>query len=52
MKYCKLCVQPNTRPNSYFRSDGICPACDYNNKSKKIDWDKRFGLLKKNSSKI
>ena len=47
MRYCKLCVQPNTRPNSYFTSDGICPACHYNNKLKKINWDKRFKLLKK-----
>ena len=44
MRYCKLCVQPNTRPNSYFTSDGICPACHYNNRLKKINWDKRFKL--------
>ena len=47
MRYCKLCVQPNTRPNSYFTTAGICPACDYNKKSKKINWNKRLDLLKK-----
>lgn len=46
MKFCKICVQPNTRPNSYFNSKGICPACDYNFKIKKIDWNKRLNLLK------
>ncbi len=47
MKYCKLCVQPDTRPNTYFTSKGICPACDYSKKSKNIDWDKRLKLLKR-----
>ena len=43
MKYCKTCIQPNTRPNSYFGEDGICPACNYYHKvSMKADWDERF----------
>tara|TARA_B110000027_G_C16113327_1_gene298911 strand:- start:56 stop:1186 length:1131 start_codon:yes stop_codon:yes gene_type:complete len=46
MIYCKICVQPNTRPNTYFTSKGICPACAYNLKSKKINWNKRLELLK------
>lgn len=45
MQYCKICVQPNTRPNSVFNSKGICPACVYNNKLKKVNWEKRFELL-------
>ncbi len=43
MKYCKLCIQPNTRPNSYFGEDGICPACTYHHKvSVTADYDERF----------
>ena len=45
MYYCKICIQPNTRPNSVFNSKGICPACFYNNKSKKVNWGKRLELL-------
>ena len=46
MKYCKSCLQPNTRPNSYFTEQGICPACNYFNKLKNVDWDERYTQLK------
>ena len=47
MIYCKICLQPNTRPNSHFSSDGICPACDYYFKvSKYADWQERMNDLK------
>jgi len=27
MRYCKKCVQPDTRPGIYFNEEGICGAC-------------------------
>ena len=27
MKYCKRCVQPDTRPHVKFDDDGVCYAC-------------------------
>lgn len=41
MRYCKLCVQPDTRPGIVFDSDGVCPACRFAAEHKKIDWKKR-----------
>ena len=29
MKYCKNCLDTDTRPNSIFNSQGICKACEY-----------------------
>jgi N-acetyl sugar amidotransferase len=43
MKYCKTCLQPDTRPNSYFHDDGICPACKYyHTVSAVADWQERL----------
>ena len=41
MRYCKRCVQPDTRPNIKFDQNGICPACHYVEKWPKIDWESR-----------
>lgn len=41
MKYCRICVQPNTRPSMFFSEDDICGACLYEEDKKKIDWDSR-----------
>lgn len=41
MRYCKRCVQPDTRPGLYFNEDGICGACVYEDEKKGIDWDTR-----------
>lgn len=38
MKYCKLCLQPDTRPNTVVTEEGLCPACNYYEQSKEIDW--------------
>jgi N-acetyl sugar amidotransferase len=46
MKYCHLCLQPNTRPNIIFTSDGVCPACDYFNALKDVNWQERIYILK------
>lgn len=46
MKYCKKCLQPNTRPGIKFEN-GICYACLYEDDKKSIDWDARERELKK-----
>ena len=41
MRYCKKCLQPDTRPGIYFSEDGVCGACLYEESKKGIDWDAR-----------
>ena len=41
LKYCKICVVPNTRPEIYFDINGICSACKNAKLKKKIDWNLR-----------
>ena len=39
LKYCKLCVLPNTRPRIIINKNGVCSACNFSHqKNKKIDW--------------
>jgi len=38
---------PSTRPRVTFNEKGICNACEYAEKKKKIDWQKRRGELEK-----
>ena len=45
MKYCHCCLQPDTRPNSRFTDEGICPACNYFQQLKDIDWQERYDIL-------
>lgn len=45
MKYCTRCLQPDTRPNSRFTAAGICPACDYFEHQKHVDWQERYEIL-------
>ncbi len=45
MKYCKKCLQPDTRPNTLFSPEGICPACTYFEALKSVDWDERFEII-------
>lgn len=52
MKYCKHCLQPDTRPNTFFSSDGVCPACSYFEALKNVDWQERFEILKDIFSKF
>ena len=47
MKYCKKCLQPNTRPNSKFDDKGICPACNYHQLLDSVDWEERYEILLK-----
>ena len=41
MKYCKTCLQTDTRPGIFFNDAGICPACTYFNTLELTDWNKR-----------
>ena len=45
MKYCCRCVQPDTRPNTVFSAAGICPACDYVEAIRHVDWQERIDIL-------
>jgi len=45
MKYCSNCLQPDTRPGTKFSDEGICPACDYYEKYKQVDWAERAEIL-------
>lgn len=41
MKYCTLCIIPDTRPGIRLGQDGVCNACHDAAKQKKIDWPAR-----------
>lgn len=45
MKYCSNCLQPDTRPNTVFTPEGICPACDYWARLADVDWQERYEIL-------
>jgi len=45
MKYCIRCLQTDTRPNTRFTSEGICPACDYYERLQYVDWQERYEIL-------
>lgn len=42
MKYCRKCLQPDTRPGIYFSEDGVCGASLYEESKNHIDWDQRL----------
>lgn len=41
MRYCKKCVQPDTRPGIRFDAEGVCPACRFAQEFPVVDWDVR-----------
>ncbi len=41
MKYCKRCLQTDTRPGTKFDAEGICPACRYHETLTDVDWEER-----------
>lgn len=46
MKYCKKCIQPDTRPGIVFDKNGVCDACNYQEQVyHTIDWDERLKKL-------
>lgn len=50
--YCKKCLVPNSRPNGKFNKNGICIPCEFYERSKKDNYEKRFYELKNILSKI
>lgn len=41
MRYCKNCLNVDTRPNIKFTESGLCPPCAVYLKPSEIDWDER-----------
>lgn len=42
IKYCKVCLFPETKPDLYFNDNGVCSACiSAESKDKGIDWKAR-----------
>lgn len=42
IRYCKKCLNPETKPDLSFNEDGVCSACvAAEEKNKGIDWDER-----------
>jgi len=47
MRYCKLCLLPDTKPQLEFDENGICSACINNKKKESVDWEsKKTELLR------
>lgn len=46
MKYCKICLYPDTKPGLGFDENGVCDACKYVGLKESIDWKKRYEELK------
>lgn len=46
MKYCKRCLQPDTRPGIVIDDEQICFACRYEESKATIDWAAREAELK------
>jgi N-acetyl sugar amidotransferase len=46
VKYCTLCLQPDTRPNTVFNIEGICPACSYFKALGQVNWNEREAILR------
>jgi N-acetyl sugar amidotransferase len=45
MNRCKICIYPDTRPDTHF-VDGVCSACREFETRKAIDWDARLQALR------
>lgn len=45
MKYCILCLQPNTRPGVIFNAEQVCYACLYEKNKHNINWNDRIDEL-------
>ena len=45
MRYCNICLQPDTRPGIKFDEEGVCPTCRYHQTLDKISWSERWAEL-------
>jgi N-acetyl sugar amidotransferase len=43
--YCKHCVMPNTKPDLYLDSQGVCNACRQYENRQTVDWGARYAEL-------
>lgn len=41
MKYCKLCLLPDTKPQLVFDENGVCSACINNKLKENVDWENK-----------
>jgi N-acetyl sugar amidotransferase len=41
MKYCKLCLLPDTKPQLTFDENGVCSACINNKLKENVDWESK-----------
>ena len=46
IKYCKRCLQPNTKPNEKIWINDVCTSCINHANNQKIDYSERFMDLK------
>lgn len=46
MRYCKRCLQPDTRPGIVFDDEQVCFACRYEESKATIDWEAREAELR------
>jgi len=46
MRYCKRCLQPDTRPGIMFDENQVCYACKYEDTKATTDWTAREAELK------
>ncbi|MBO5622647.1 MAG: N-acetyl sugar amidotransferase [Butyrivibrio sp.] len=46
MRYCKRCLQPDTRPGIVFDDEQVCFACRYEESKATIDWAQREAELR------
>ena len=51
INFCKLCLNPSTRPNTYFDKNGICPVCIYEKNKSKSDENWIENFVKSQTSK-
>ena len=45
MKFCKVCLYPDTKPGLEFDNEGMCSACKNNELKSTVDWASRKSQL-------
>lgn len=46
MRWCRKCVETDTRPSMIFDDEGVCRPCRYVESLENVDWDERRKILK------
>ncbi len=41
IRYCKKCVMPDTKPDLYLDTEGVCSACIAYKQREEVDWEER-----------